>query len=84
MLSASAAFGACGLLFLLAFCFFFVHLCRLARFGWNARKEAPKDPSPPKKEQPKQPEPVYYIVEKKRKVKKTRTEYGEPKEFRFR
>lgn len=75
-----------GLLYLfLTFvvCFILVHLIKLAYIGFKSTKKKP--PEPPKEKpapapKPRQPEPVYYIVEKKRSKKST---YSEPKEIRF-
>lgn len=67
-----------GLLYLFLtflFCFILVHLIKLAYLGMVYMK---KPPAEEKKPEPK-PEPVYYIVEKKR-SKKT---YSNPKEIEF-
>ncbi|MBE7088991.1 MAG: hypothetical protein E7370_05730 [Clostridiales bacterium] len=69
---------------ILLFCLSFaiVHLFKLAYVGFLSIKKLPEPPEKedekPKKE--KQPEPVYYIVEKKRARKST---YSEPKEIQF-
>ncbi len=80
----SPALGGLFLLLLFAGCFLLVHICLLVKIGWN-HKSGTSAPSPEKKaeEKPvsKPPEPVYYIVEKKR--KKPKTSYSEPKEFHF-
>ena len=57
------------------FCFILVHLIKLAILGVQSMKKPPEKekPVPPK------PEPVYYIVEKKR----TKKSYSNPKEFQF-
>lgn len=57
------------------FCFILVHLIKLAYLGI---KSLNKPPEIEKKPEPK-PEPVYYIVEKKR----TKKSYSNPKEFEF-
>lgn len=57
------------------FCFILVHTIKLAYLGILSLKKPPEQPKPP---EPK-PEPVYYIVEKKR----TRKSYGNPKEIEF-
>lgn len=68
-----------GILYLLLtflFCFILVHIIKLAYIGIKSLNKAPeeiKKPAPP-------PEPVYYIVEKKRARKAS---YSEPKEFKF-
>lgn len=63
-----------GLLYLFLtflFCFILVHVIKLAYIGMVSVK---KPPEPEKK-----PEPVYYIVEKKR----TKKSYSTPKEIEF-
>ena len=66
-----------GILYLLLtflFCFILVHLIKLAYLGLQSMKK------PPEKEKPApKPEPVYYIVEKKR----TKKSYSNPKEIEF-
>ena len=78
-------FGVLWLVLLFGACFLGVHIARLVRFGWlYQKKAAPPKPTEEKKEKAPEPkpsaEPVYYIVERKR---KTRQSYGEPKEIRF-
>lgn len=58
------------------FCFILVVLIKLAYLGITSMRKPPEEE--PKKPTPK-PEPVYYIVEKKR-SKKT---YSNPKEIEF-
>ncbi len=58
------------------FCFILVHLIKLAYIGIKSLKKPAV--AEEKKPAPK-PEPVYYIVEKKR-SKKT---YSDPKEIKF-
>ena len=86
-LLASAARGGLFLCFLFFLCFALVHIARLAFFGWkyNAPKKQQTEEKPPtqKPPAPSSPEPVYYIVEKKRKIRRTKSEYSEPKEFKF-
>ncbi len=83
--------GIFWLLFLFGFCFFTVHLVRLARIGQRHLRQVQKPPEqkPPvkaEKEKEKTPaqeparEPIYYIVERKRKSKSS---FSEPKEIRF-
>ena len=73
-------------------CFFLIHLFRWAAAYFLAYKRGEKrhipPPAPPqkppeKKPRPaeKQPEKIYYIVEKKK--KRESAKYSEPKEFRF-
>ena len=54
------------------------------RAGWLAQNKKPQNPEP-KKEEKKAPaetpqEPIYYIVERKR---RTKSSYGEPKRINF-
>lgn len=87
--------GAFWLLFLFFVCFFGIHIVRLAKIGWQYRKGAP-NPAPKAEEKPRPapqpqaqapqtpqapPEPVYYIVERKR--KRPRETYSTPREIRF-
>ena len=70
---------AIGILYLFLtflFCFILVHLIKLAYIGIKSLKKPAV--AEEKKPAPK-PEPVYYIVEKKR-SKKT---YSDPKEIKF-
>ena len=57
-------------------CFILVHIIKLAFIGLKSVK---KKPEPPKKKPAPKPEPVYYIVEKKR----TKKSYSSPKEIQF-
>jgi hypothetical protein len=77
LLVKNAFLGAICLVFLFLFCFFAVHLLVVIKRG--LKPTPPPTPSEKPKGQ-KPPEPVYYIVEKKKKPPR----YGEPKEFRFR
>ncbi len=70
--------GAVCTVILLFICFTLVHIFKLARIGYRARKNLP--PTPPKPEEPK-PEPVYYIVEKKK--KRAKASYSEPRRIDF-
>ena len=86
--------GVASLIVLFILCFFFVHLARLVRIGWHAQKranttKAPQTAQPTQKAQsdkttgtksPPATEPIYYIVERKRRVK---SGYSEPKQIRF-
>ena len=85
LLLTPAFFGVLWLAVLFGGCFLGVHIARLVRFGWLYQKKAePPKANEEKKEKAPEPkpsaEPVYYIVERKR---KTRQSYGEPKEIRF-
>ncbi|MDE6868627.1 MAG: hypothetical protein K2J83_05770 [Clostridia bacterium] len=75
---------AIGILYLFltfVICFILVHVVKLAYIGLKSvrkKPEAPKEkPAPEPK--PKKPEPVYYIVEKK----KAKKSYSAPKEIQF-
>lgn len=59
-------------------CFILVHLIKLAYLGILSVKKPPAPPPKEEKPTPK-PEPVYYIVEKKR----TKKSYSKPKEIKF-
>ncbi len=59
-------------------CFILVHLIKLAYLGILSLKSPPPTPKKEEKPTPK-PEPVYYIVEKKR----TKKAYSDPKEIQF-
>ena len=78
--------GSIALIVLFLLCFALVHLARLVKFGWNAQKKPNTKPAQiePKKETPPEKatvqEPVYYIVERK---KRTKSNYSEPKQIRF-
>ena len=86
ILLASSALGVVWLLLLFALCFLIVHVIRLAQFGRQYQKEkqttqqAPSPPPEQKTPSQREGEPVYYIVEKKRRNK---TSYGEPKRIQF-
>lgn len=67
-----------GILYLLLtflFCFILVHMVKLTFIGMRSLKKPPETEEKPT---PK-PEPVYYIVEKKR----TKKSYSNPKEIEF-
>jgi hypothetical protein len=87
LLSVSAlGFLWLSLLFLL--CFSLVHLVRLAKFGrvYQKQQQTKKTEPPPKPPETKTPpkpqsgEPIYYIVERKRRAK---TSFSEPKPIQF-
>ena len=95
LLSSTAGWGILALLFIFVFSFVTVHLVFLARLGFLYQREKAeldedenpppeeKDTpvkTPPKPEQPTPAEPIYYIVEKKRKSKPS---YSDPKPIRF-
>ena len=89
-LNSIAVIGGIWLIVVFCFCFLTVHIVKLARMGWDANAEQKKkNVQAAKKEEPKPtptapastPEPVYYIVERKK--KRTKASYTEPKEIRF-
>ncbi len=53
-----------------------VHIVKLAVEGFKSVKRAPQEEE---QKPPEKPEPVYYIVEKKR----TKRSYSKPKEIEF-
>ena len=89
LLSASwQGFG--GILLLFALCFLGVHLTKLVvgdrqfpreKSAKTNSEPIEKAPETKKDDKPSQSEPIYYIVEKKR--RRSKPSYGEPKEFRF-
>lgn len=67
--------------FLLILCVILVHGIKLAIIGYRTLgKKQTQDPPP--KEQEKAPEPVFYLVERKK--KRSKTEYSDPKQISFR
>ena len=75
--------GFLWLIFLFVFCFFGVHILRLAIIGIQSfHTDEPDEEEIEKKAPSEQPkEPVYYIVEKK--TRRVKSSYSEPKEIRF-
>ena len=73
--------GAVYLIFLFLLCVLLVHLFKLARIGYRTleKKLPPEEP----KSSPPSPEPVYFLVERKKK-RKTPASYETPKEIQFR
>ena len=71
--------GALWTVLIFLFCVILVHGFKLAKIGYRTlgKKLPAKKPKKPKKEQ----EPVYFIVERK---KRTKREYSEPKRITFR
>lgn len=66
-------------LFLLIICVIVVHGVKLAMIGYRTLgKKLP--PEPPKKPE-KAPEPVYFLVERKK--KRSKAEYSEPRQINF-
>ncbi len=87
LLTVTPLLGIVWLTLLFIVCFLGVHIARLVKFGWLYQKQPTQEkPKPPEQSEKKAPEktpsaePVYYIVERKR---KTRQSYSEPKEIRF-
>ncbi len=86
----SSVFGIFWLILLFLLCFVGVHVLRLARMGQAYRKEQRQPPTPSQSPQPTQEpppkkeesekEPVYYIVERKKRVKST---FTQPKQIHF-
>ena len=75
-----ALLGLLYLFIIFIVCFAVVHIFKLAMVGLKSLKPKPAPPKEePKEKQPAKPEPVYYIVEKKR----SKRTYGEPKEISF-
>lgn len=78
-----------SLLFILFFLLSFVgvHLTKLVRFGWKNVQPKKQTPAPKPQESPKEQaptktqEPVYYVIERKR--KKPKTTYSEPRQITF-
>lgn len=88
-LLSSPALGALGLFALFALSFAGVHFVLLMQRGFAPPKETPKEtPKERPKEKPpeapapsKQPETVYYIVERKKRRQKS--DYTEPRQIHF-
>ena len=71
--------GILYILLLFSLCFVIVHGIKLAILGWRTlgRKMPAEKPKPAEKKV----EPVYFIVEKKK--KRAKAEYSEPKRIQF-
>ncbi len=79
MLLSVQGLGALYAFCVLIICVILVFGFRLARIGWRTlAKKLPPDP-PPKEEKPA--EPVYFLVERKK--KRARAEYSAPKRIDF-
>lgn len=76
-----AILGFVYIILLFVLCFTAVHVIKLAAVGFKSLKQKPQPKPEPKPAEKKPPEPVYYIVEKKRRSKAS---YSEPREIRFR
>lgn len=86
MIFLSAAIGGVLTVLLFVVCLLFVLFLRLARIGFFAVKPQGKPAPPPEPAEEKKPEktsePVYYIVERKK--KRPKGAYGAPREITFR
>lgn len=87
LLITSAGAGIVWAIVLFLVCFFSIHIAKLANLGRQAQKRleqsAPPKQDPPAEKKapaPSAQEPIYYIVEKKRRAKQT---FSEPKEIKF-
>ena len=85
LLAARVVGGVFCLIFLFVLVFVCVHILKCAKIGWlkHRKKHDESAEKPPQKEKApaSPPEPIYYIVEKKR--VRTKSKYSEPKEIRF-
>ncbi len=75
---------AIGLLYLILLyiaCFVFVNLIRFAMIGIKSFNESRSADDGAEKEQKEQPQPVYYIVEKKK--PRGKASYSKPREIKF-
>ncbi len=78
---------------LFAVIFIIVHVVKLARLGWLLQgKEKPREQAPVPQAKPQEkektddsqkPQPIYYIVERKKRPPKRNYHYDEPKSIRF-
>ncbi len=74
--------GAIYTVILFVLCAVFVHAFRLAKIGYKSMKKRPSDKKEPKSSaHAEKPEPVYYIVERKK--KRPKAEYSDPKRISF-
>lgn len=71
--------GALWTVLLFLLCFILVHAIKLARIGYRTlvKKLPPQKPPKPQKQE----EPVYFLVERKK--KRSKPEYSEPKRIQF-
>ena len=76
--------GAFALVLIFSLCFLAVHIVKLIKLGWQTQYPAEQANEPKKEDEPKpkesEPQPVYYIVERKRRAKTT---FSEPKRIDF-
>ena len=81
--------GFSGTILLFALCFLGVHIAKVAVRGFTLydgtkrenERENPPISQPKTEQKSSNSEPIYYIVEKKR--RRSKYGYGDPKEFRF-
>lgn len=74
---------AIGLLYLVLLyiaCFVFINIVKFALIGIKSLRERPQE-KPPEPEKKSEPQPVYYIVEKKK--TRSKATYSKPREIKF-
>lgn len=81
LLTFSPFSGVLGLLAMFGVSFLLVHIVLLAKTGWEVKKPQKPKPEPPKEKPQKPPEPVYYLVEKRK--KRPKNSYSSPREIHF-
>ena len=88
LLISSGAKGGLWFFFLFFLCFLGIHAFRLVKLGWTelqpSKKPTPTpkpEPKPQEKAPAKPQEPIYYVIERKR--KKPKTTYSEPRQITF-
>lgn len=89
ILSSTASGGVIGFfwaIILFFLCFLAIHSIKLIRLGLKALNEPKNEPiqqekKPADRKSGAEKEPIYYIVERKK--RRAKTSYTEPKEFRF-
>lgn len=78
----SPVWGLLGLLFLFALSFVGVHFVMILQKNLNPPRERKEDaPKPAPKKENKEPEAVYYIVERKK--RRPKRDYSEPRQINF-
>lgn len=75
------AIGILYLAILFIACFVFVHMVKLAAIGLKSVRQKPEKKPQEEKIEPAPPQPVYYIVEKKR--SRSKPNYSAPREIKF-
>ena len=75
------AIGILYLAILFVACFVFVQMVNRAVIGFKSVGRKPGDKPQPEPEKKKEPQPVYYIVEKKR--ARSKATYSKPREIKF-